>query len=124
MSVEFSELCSIFKNRREDWKLALQNVKGVYLIADKSNGKKYVGSAYGESGIWSRWACYVGTGHGWNDELTKLISERGFEYAAENFSVTLLEYRPMKTSDSEVIQRESFWKNALLSRGKLGYNKN
>jgi hypothetical protein len=30
----------------------LENVKGVYLIVDKSNGKMYVGSAYGDTGIW------------------------------------------------------------------------
>lgn len=29
-----------------------------------------MGSAYGGTGIWSRWACYVATGHGYNDEFT------------------------------------------------------
>ncbi len=48
---DFSYLEIIFKNNRPSWKSALQNIKGVYLIADRSNGKKYVGSAYGDSGI-------------------------------------------------------------------------
>jgi hypothetical protein len=60
-------------------------VKGVYLIVDKKNGKMYVGSAYGDLGIWSRWSCYIGTGHGWNDELTKLIKDNGIQYARDNF---------------------------------------
>ena len=89
-----------------------------------SDGKKYVGSAYGEHGIWSRWSCYIGTGHGWNDELTQLISVQGYDYAKSNFKISLLEYRPMKTDDKIIIEREGFWKNVLLSRTSFGYNKN
>jgi hypothetical protein len=101
----------------------LENVKGVYLIADKSNGKKYVGSAYGPFGIWRRWGCYIGTGHGCNDELTKLIDEKGIEYARKNFRLSFLEYRPARTDDHVIISRENLWKEALLSR-KFGYNRN
>lgn len=122
--VDFHVLQPIFIQEKLDWKSALENVKGIYAILDKTNGKKYVGSAYGDFGIWSRWSCYIGTGHGWNDELTKIIKKHGFDYAKENFRLTLLEYLPMKTEDSVVINRESFWKEALLSRGDFGYNKN
>jgi hypothetical protein len=124
LDIDFSSLASVFRNQKQDWQSALQNIKGVYLITDKSTGKRYVGSAYGDSGIWSRWACYIGTGHGWNDELTKLIESKGYEYALKNYKMTLLEYRPMKTSDADVISRETFWKEALLTRGEYGYNKN
>ena len=119
---DFNILESIFKTNKIDWKAALENVKGVYLIIDKSNGKMYIGSAYGESGIWSRWACYIGTGHGWNDELTKLIDKEGFDYARKNFKFSLLEYRSMKTDDKVIINREQYWKNILLSV-TYGYNK-
>lgn len=121
---DFVTLESIFKTQKLDWKGALKNVKGVYMIIDKNNGKKYVGSAYGEFGIWSRWACYIGTRHGWNDELTALIKKEGFDYARRNFKFSLLEYRSMKTDDSEIINRENYWKEVLLSKGEFGYNKN
>lgn len=121
---DFDILIPVFENEKLDWKAALENVKGVYVIIDKSNGKKYVGSAYGDSGIWSRWSCYIGTGHGWNDELTKVINQEGFDYAKNNFRISLLEYRSMKVDDQVIIERESYWKEALLSRGEFGYNKN
>ncbi len=64
------------------------------------------------------------TGHGYNDELTKVINKKGLDYARENFRLSLLEYRPMKTDDDKIIERENYWKEALLSRGKFGYNNN
>jgi hypothetical protein len=121
---DFHVLENIFQAGKPDWKAALANVKGVYVITDRKNGKKYVGSAYGDSGIWSRWSCYMGTGHGHNDELTKLIKKEGMDYARTNFQLSLLEYRPMKTDDHDIIARETYWKETLLSRGDFGYNKN
>lgn len=120
---DFHVLETVMRCHRPDWKAALANVKGVYLVSDKSNGRQYVGAAYGETGLWSRWVCYMTTGHGWNDELTKIIDIHGIEYARENFRMTLLEYRPAKTDDQVIIDREGFWKNALLTR-EHGYNRN
>jgi len=124
IDVAFPMLETIFTIQRPDWKAALENVKGVYLITDTSNGKRYVGSAYGDTGIWSRWACYVQTGHGYNDELTRLISKSGIEHARENFRFALLEHRSMKTDDKAIFQREQYWKKVLLTRGEYGYNQN
>lgn len=122
--LKFTALETIIHTQRKDWKAALQSVKGVYLIYDQSDDKKYVGSAYGSTGLWSRWSTYVETGHGHNDELRRTIEDRGIEYARKNFEVTLLEYRPSRTDDQEILAREVFWKEVLHTRGKSGYNKN
>jgi hypothetical protein len=120
---DFSQLESIIYQAKPDWKSALENVKGVYLITDKKSGRMYVGSAYGGFGIWSRWSCYIGSGHGRNDELTEIIKRFGIEYARENFQLAVLEYRPMKTDDATIIDREKYWKQVLRTR-EFGYNKN
>lgn len=120
---DFGTLEAIFRAERADWKAALENVKGVYLITDKSNGKKYVGSAYGDAGVWSRWSCYMGTGHGWNDELVRLLARKGRPYAREQFRFSVLEVMVKSTPDETVLAREAHWKLALLSR-EHGYNRN
>jgi len=124
IDIGFPMLENVIRRQRADWRADLENAKGVYLITDTTNGKRYVGSAYGAAGIWSRWECYVQTGHGYNDELTKLIRETGIDYARKAFRFALLEYCNMKADDHTVIQREKYWKDVLLSRGKYGYNKN
>ena len=120
---EFGTLEAVFGAERADWKAALQNMKGVYVISDRSNGKQYIGSAHGDAGIWSRWACYVGTGHGWNDELVKLVRTKGPKYAREHFRFAILEVMLMSTLDAVVLARETHWKRALLTR-EHGYNRN
>lgn len=119
----FSVLRPILLSEKQDWKASLMAVKGVYLIMDTSNGKTYVGSAYGDAGIWSRLACYINTGHGWNDELVKTINEKGFDYALANFKFSILEVFAFNTPDDVILARESHWKNVMLSR-QFGYNKN
>jgi hypothetical protein len=119
----FSKLESIVRQNRLDWKAALEQVKGVYLIVDLSNGRMYVGSAYGDTGIWARLASYIGTGHGWNDELTKLININGMDYARTNFQFSILEFRSMRTDDQVIIDREQYWKR-VLQTGAFGYNRN
>lgn len=124
VNLSFRDLELIYRNQKNDWKAALQNIKGVYLICDKKNGKKYVGSAYGDTGIWSRWAQYIETGHGKNKGLRELLSHDDKEYARQNFQFTLLELRSMRVDDKAIIEREGFWKDALLTRGEFGYNHN
>ena len=120
----FDQLEKVFRDGKRDWKAALENVKGVYLITDALSGKRYVGSAYGDTGIWSRWNCYMTTVHGYNDDLTRVIRKEGIKYAQENFHFSILEICSMKSDDQSIITRESYWKDVLLTRGKFGYNKN
>ncbi|WP_296707396.1 GIY-YIG nuclease family protein [Rhodoblastus sp.] len=124
IDLSFEELESLVQNNRTDWKAALASVKGVYLISDQTTGKRYVGSAYGGHGVWSRWSEYVNTGHGGNVELRALVKDPTLEYCRKAFRFALLETRPSPTPDDIIIGRETFWKNILLTRGEHGLNRN
>jgi hypothetical protein len=104
---------------KEGWKTALQNQKGVYLITDTSNGKMYVGSAYGENMLLGRWTSYVRTGHGDNVEL-KMIQ---IDHIQKNFEYSILDIFKSTIDDKTVIDREVWWKNILKTR-EFGYNRN
>lgn len=115
-------LRTIIRQNIQSWKTALCNVSGVYVITDTTNGKHYVGSAYGEGGIWQRWCSYASTGHGGNAELKELLTGKG-ESHAMNFLFTILEVIDLNASKDNVIARERHWKDALMTRPH-GYNKN
>jgi len=125
IDVEFIKLKHIFQINKSDWKSTLEHIDGIYLITDTKNGKKYVGSAYGGEGIWSRWKNYLHNGHGGNQDLRRLIDKKGFKYAERNFKFAILETYKFGTSDDTIESRESYWKNVFMSRDeKYGYNKN
>ncbi|MNM35167.1 hypothetical protein D3C81_458530 [compost metagenome] len=123
INISFRELRALVYDNPSDWVAALSSIKGIYLIADNATGKKYVGSAYGEHGLWSRWTSYAKAGHGNNIELLRLTKEMGPDYALDNFSISLLEYHQRRVDDKTIILREGFWKAALLTKTH-GYNKN
>lgn len=100
----------------------MENLRGIYVIADIETGKLYVGSATGTDCIWGRWTEYVNSGHGGNNQLKKLFKEKGKEYAV-NFTFSILEVFDPDVVDSFIIERESHWKNILLTR-QYGYNDN
>ncbi|CAA2137298.1 GIY-YIG nuclease family protein [Methylobacterium bullatum] len=124
IDLPFEELEALVKNARPDWMAALESMKGIYLISDTKTGKRYVGSAYGDQAIWSRWCSYVGSGHGGNVELRALVTDPTLTYCRANFRFALLEHRPMQTPNSVILQREAFWKGILLTRGEQGLNRN
>lgn len=124
INLSYKNLKHIIRTNKRDWKSVLKNIKGVYLITDIKTNKRYVGSAYGEEGIWSRWSSYINDGHGRNRQLRKLIKENTLSYAENYYHFTLLEFRAFKTDDKEIISRESFWKDVLMSRNEFGYNDN
>jgi hypothetical protein len=117
VNVSWDELSRVIT--KEGWKTALKNQKGIYLITDSSNGKMYVGSAYGENMILGRWNSYVRTGHGGNIELKKLP----FEYIKKNFEYSILEIFKSTIDDQTILTREIWWKSVLKTR-TFGYNQN
>jgi len=104
---------------KDNWITALQNQKGIYLLTDKSNGRMYVGSAYGENMILGRWKAYINNGHGGNVGLKNLT----FEHIKRNFNYSILDIYKATTDDQVILQRESWWKSVLQSR-QFGYNEN
>ena len=78
VNIMWNELQRVLE--KDNWKTALQNQKGVYLLTDISNGKMYVGSAYGENMILGRWRAYLTNGHGGNVGLKRLT----FDYIKQN----------------------------------------
>ena len=113
----------IDSNKFVDYRTALQAVKGVYVLTDTSNGKLYIGSAYGVDGIAQRWTSYINTKTGGNKELIRLYNEKGDSYFMNNFTFGLLEYFGSNTDNNKIINREAHWKK-ILGTNKNGYNDN
>jgi len=113
IDLSFEEIETLVRNSRLDWKAALEHVKGIYLVTDTKTGKRYVGSACGQSGIWSRWCAYAETGHGGNVELRRLVKARNLNYCRANFRFALLEHRSFRVADEIISSRENFWKKSF-----------
>lgn len=124
LDVTFAELEVIVRQDRQDWRRPMENAKGIYLISDTLTGRAYVGSAYGEVGLWSRWCNYVSTGHGGNVELRQLVTDPSLAYCRKAFRFSVLEHHTSRASDELVLSRESRWKRVLMTRGPGGYNRN
>ena len=124
LEIGFAELEALISSDRPDWRGALEHTKGVYLITDVQTGGQYVGAAYGDQGVWSRWCDYIRTGHGGNVELKALLHGRGLDYCRAHFRFALLESHSARTADDAVVLRERHWKQVLQSRGLLGLNRN
>ncbi len=117
VDLDFRDLQNLiqFPDTNLTWVKALSSVNGVYLIKDKVSGKLYVGSAYGEQGIYGRWSAYAQNGHGGNLELRDLDPT--------NFQFSILEIVPATTTADGVIDCENRWKEKLGTR-QFGLNKN
>lgn len=89
------------KDRLSQW-------RGVYFILDTTDGRGYVGSAYGKENIHGRWQNYAKTGHGGNKRLRTRESE--------NLRFSILQRVSPDTEPSEVIELEATWKKRLHTR--------
>ncbi len=120
--LDFRQLKEIVVNQYPDWIRMLSVTKGIYLISDIKTGKLYVGSAYGEEGIWGRWVSYVKTnGHGGNKTLKELISI-DHDYG-NNFKFSILMLLPKTVTADQAIEKENLFKNKL-GTNSFGLNNN
>jgi hypothetical protein len=100
----------------QKWKSALSQWRSVYYIFDTSDGKGYVGSAYGTDNLLGRWLNYAAKGHGGN----KLLRTRD----PRNFRFSILQRVSPDMETTDVIHLENSWKERLHTRYPDGLNDN
>ena len=98
------------------WKDALSQWRGIYFIFDSSDGKGYVGSAYGKSNLLGRWLNYAARGDGGN----VLLRQRD----PQNFTFTILQVVSLDMDAKNVIKLEASWKKRLHTQAPNGLNDN
>lgn len=98
------------------WKSVLSQWRGIYYIHDSSDGKSYVGSAYGESNLLGRWLNYAARGHGGNS----LLRNRD----PRNFRFSILQRVSPDMESRDIIRLEGSWKERLHTRAPEGLNEN
>jgi hypothetical protein len=98
------------------WRETLRQWRGIYYIFDQSDGRGYVGAAYGKDNILGRWQNYAAVGHGGNVLLRKR--------SPENFTFSILERVSPDMEVDEVSRLETSWKRRLHTRSPSGLNDN
>jgi hypothetical protein len=93
----------------------LREWRGIYYILDSSDGRGYVGAAYGADNILGRWLNYGISGHGGNKALRKRDPS--------NFHFSILQRVSPDMPSDDVIRLEHAWKTRLHTR-EFGLNKN
>jgi hypothetical protein len=94
----------------------LSEWRAIYYIFDASDGKGYVGSAYGGENLLGRWRNYGAVGHGGN----RLLRHRD----PHNFRFSILQRVSPDMDAADVIRLESSWKERLHARQPWGLNDN
>jgi hypothetical protein len=131
VSLTYHQLQEMVSDQRyAEWRTALSEVQGIYLITDGSNGKQYVGKADGAERILGRWMSYARDGHGGNQALRELaLASTGTGSSAtrtnhaRHFVFSILRVFGPSTSSTEVDAAESHYKRALMTR-EFGLNRN
>ncbi len=128
--ISFHELQEMIEDPRySDWRAALKEVQGIYLITDSTNGKHYVGKADGGERLFGRWSSYARDGHGGNVALRELAFVSVGEQTtlktdhARHFIFSILRVFGPSTSSTQVDAAEAHYKAALMSRD-FGLNRN
>jgi hypothetical protein len=97
------------------WQSLLREWRGIYYIWDSSDGRGYVGAAYGTDNILGRWLRYSVSGHGGNKELRRRNPN--------NFYFSILQRVSPDMPSDEAVRLEQTWKTRLHSRD-YGLNEN
>lgn len=100
----------------QSWRVALSHWRGIYFIYDSSDGKGYVGSAYGANNLIGRWDYYSQVGHG---DVVDLIDRD-----PRNFTFSILERVAPGADIAEVVSIENSWKKRLHTYAPQGMNLN
>ena len=91
-----------------EWRSALSQWRGIYLIVDENDGARYVGSAYGEENLFGRWSAHVAGEKG----VTKELAIR----SPKSFRFSILELFSPTATPEEVTQKENRWMDRLHTR--------
>ena len=124
--LSFSQLEAVINSPFDNpWQTALRAINCIYVISDLKSGKHYVGSTYGEQGVWGRWEAYVNTnGHGNNKALMEAMKQDA-DYGRKHFQWSILEVLPLNITADQAVDRENLHKQKLVSRHKAtGFNEN
>jgi hypothetical protein len=97
------------------WQHSLREWRGIYYILDTSDGRGYVGAAYGADNILGRWLNYSLSGHGGN----KMLRKRD----PNNLRFSILQRVSPDMPSDEVVRLEQTWKTRLHTR-EFGLNEN
>ena len=98
------------------WESKLAQWRAIYYIFDASDGKGYVGSAYGVDNLFRRWRNYADSGHGGN----KLLKKRD----PRNFQFSIIQQLSPDEEADDVIRLERTWKKRLHTLSPDGLNEN
>ena len=120
INLSYGLLRTVVRKNMPQWKAALSDVGGVYLITDTHTGKHYVGSAHSGDSIWHQWVSFAINGHADVKTLRRLLSREVGDYQF-NFQFSILEICDMTASKLFVDARAAHWKTALRSISH-GYN--
>jgi hypothetical protein len=120
INLSYRLLRTVVRKNLPQWKAALSNVGGVYLVTDNQNGKHFVGSAHGGDTIWHQWVSFAINGHSDIKPLRRLLSREVGDYQS-NFQFSILEICDLNAARDYVLSRAEHWKQVLRSI-EFGYN--
>lgn len=121
-TLSFRELKEIVISEYRDWKRALTNVNGIYMIVNSHDQKQYIGSTYGIGGIWNRWTDYVRTNGTGSNKLLEACSSIDPNYT-DHITFTILDILPRTISQKQAVDSEKLFKAKFGSRA-MGLNAN